>query len=81
MNHPHADTVAAARLARAETWVFDLDNTLYPASSRLFDQVDWRMTHFIADFLNVDPAAARLVQKTYFREHGTTMRGLTVRRA
>lgn len=64
------------RLHQAETWVFDLDNTLYPASSRLFDQVDWRITAFVAEYLKLDREEARRLQKQYFREHGTTMRGL-----
>jgi putative hydrolase of the HAD superfamily len=63
-------------LAEIETWIFDLDNTLYPASCRLFDQIHARMTRFIAERLGVSPEAALVVQKTYFREHGTTMRGL-----
>jgi putative hydrolase of the HAD superfamily len=60
----------------AEAWVFDLDNTLYPAKSNLFSQVDRRMTRFIADFLGLDSESAYRLQKTYLREHGTTMRGL-----
>jgi putative hydrolase of the HAD superfamily len=63
-------------LAEIETWIFDLDNTLYPASCRLFDQIHARMTGFIADRLGLTPEAALTVQKAYFREHGTTMRGL-----
>src|SRR5689334_11518924 len=63
-------------LAEIETWIFDLDNTLYPASCRLFDQIHARMTQFIADRLGISAAAALTVQKTYFREHGTTLRGL-----
>jgi putative hydrolase of the HAD superfamily len=63
-------------LGEIETWIFDLDNTLYPASCRLFDQIHARMTQFIADRLGVSPEAALTIQKTYFREHGTTMRGL-----
>jgi putative hydrolase of the HAD superfamily len=63
-------------LAEIETWIFDLDNTLYPASCRLFDQIHARMTGFIADRLGLSPQAALAVQKTYFREHGTTLRGL-----
>lgn len=59
-----------------EDWVFDLDNTLYPASCRLFDQVDERMGQFISDFLKVDRTEARLVQKKYFHQYGTTLRGL-----
>ena len=61
-----------------ESWVFDLDNTLYPPSCRLFDQVDERMGSFIANLLGVDRAEAKRVQKKYFHEHGTTLRGLMV---
>jgi putative hydrolase of the HAD superfamily len=63
-------------LVEIETWIFDLDNTLYPASCRLFDQIHARMTGFIGDRLGMPPEAALTVQKTYFREHGTTLRGL-----
>jgi len=64
------------RLVNAETWVFDLDNTLYPAASNLFDQVDRRMCGFIAETLNLPHAEAYKLQKQYFREHGTTLKGL-----
>ncbi len=64
------------RLAEIETWIFDLDNTLYPASCRLFDQVHARMTEFIAERLDLSSEAALALQKSYFREHGTTLRGL-----
>ncbi len=57
-------------------WVFDLDNTLYPARCRLFDQVDRRIGLFIQDRLGLDAAAARLLQKRYFHQHGTTLCGL-----
>ena len=63
-------------LHEIETWIFDLDNTLYPASCRLFDQIHDRMQRFIAERLNLSLEEALVVQKTYFREHGTTMRGL-----
>ncbi len=63
-------------LRATPVWIFDLDNTLYPASSNLFDQVDWNMTRFVSEFLGLEPDAARKVQKDYFREYGTTMRGL-----
>jgi putative hydrolase of the HAD superfamily len=68
--------VAGRPLVEIETWVFDLDNTLYPASCRLFDQVHARMTRFIAERLELSPEAALALQKSYFREHGTTLRGL-----
>ena len=62
-----------------ETWVFDLDNTLYPSSCRLFDQIDERMGSFISDRLNVDRVEAKRIQKQFFYEHGTTLRGLPSR--
>ena len=65
-------------LGEIETWIFDLDNTLYPASCRLFDQIHARMQSFIAERLGLSPETALVVQKTYFREHGTTMRGLMI---
>ena len=69
-------TTGGRPLAEIETWIFDLDNTLYPVSCRLFDQIHVRMTRFIADRLDLTSEAALVVQKTYFREHGTTLRGL-----
>lgn len=59
-----------------EDWIFDLDNTLYPSSSRLFDLIDQRMSAFVQRLLDCDPAEARRIQKQYFREHGTTLAGL-----
>ena len=63
-------------LDHVEVWLFDLDNTLYPATCRLFDQIDLRMGAFIADRLGCDAAEARRIQKGLFHRHGTTMRGL-----
>ncbi|MFQ5983928.1 MAG: pyrimidine 5'-nucleotidase [Alphaproteobacteria bacterium] len=64
------------RLDHIETWVFDLDNTLYPAKCNLFKQVDRRIGAFITDLLGVDAHEARRIQKAYFLSHGTTLRGL-----
>jgi putative hydrolase of the HAD superfamily len=63
-------------LSRIETWVFDLDNTLYPASSSLFPQIDVRMRRFIAERLHLPLDEAFALQKRYYREFGTTLRGL-----
>ncbi len=65
-------------LGHIETWIFDLDNTLYPPSCRLFDQVDRRMGAFICEFLKLDPVEARELQKRYLKEFGTTLRGLMI---
>jgi putative hydrolase of the HAD superfamily len=63
-------------LGPVQTWVFDLDNTLYPATSSLFPQIDRRMRRFIVDRLGLDDHEAHLLQKRYYREYGTTLRGL-----
>jgi putative hydrolase of the HAD superfamily len=62
--------------AHVETWVFDLDNTLYPHHLNLWQQVDERIRTFIADFLKVPHDEAFRVQKDYYKRYGTTMRGL-----
>ena len=57
-------------------WVFDLDNTLYPASSNLFSKIDVRMKKFIIRKLNVDSDQAYSIQKKYYFKYGTTLAGL-----
>lgn len=57
-------------------WIFDLDNTLYPAECNLFAQVDQRMAEFIARYLGVPFAYARHLQKAYYRQFGTTLAGM-----
>lgn len=63
-------------LGEIETWIFDLDNTLYPASCRLFDQVQQRMNDYIRNRFGLGAEEAAELRRTYFREHGTTLRGL-----
>ena len=62
--------------AHIDTWVFDLDNTLYPASCRLFDQIDVKMGNFVSKLLNIEYPQAKLRQKEMFYKYGTTLRGL-----
>ena len=59
-----------------DTWIFDLDNTLYHSRHGLFDQVDRRITEYVERILNLPAEQARTVQKRYFQEHGTTLNGL-----
>ncbi len=66
-------------LATIDAWIFDLDNTLYPASARLFDQIDAKMGGYIQNLLGVDAVEARRVQKELFHSHGMTMPGLMAR--
>jgi putative hydrolase of the HAD superfamily len=59
-----------------ETWVFDLDNTLYPHHVNLWEQVDVRIRDYIAGFLNVTHDEAFRLQKDYYQRYGTSLRGL-----
>jgi putative hydrolase of the HAD superfamily len=71
-----SDPLSHPEFSHIETWVFDLDNTLYPPECDLFSQVDVRMRDFIAGHLDVDLEEARRLQKLYYVEHGTTLNGL-----
>ena len=63
-------------LEHVSAWVFDLDNTLYPAECHLFRQIDARMSAFIETRLGVEQAEARRIQKHLYAVHGTTLSGL-----
>jgi putative hydrolase of the HAD superfamily len=62
--------------SHVDTWVFDLDNTLYPHHVNLWQQVDARIGEFVGAFLKISPGEARVIQKDYYRRYGTTMRGM-----
>lgn len=73
------DTRTAPRgFAHVDTWVFDLDNTLYPHHLNLWQQVDVRIRDYIARFLDVTHEEAFRVQKDYYRRYGTTLRGMMI---
>jgi len=59
-----------------DTWVFDLDNTLYPHHVNLWQQVDARIGEFIGAWLKISSDEARVIQKDYYRRYGTSMRGM-----
>lgn len=65
-----------ARFAHVDTWVFDLDNTLYPPHSDLWPKIDDRMTVFMCHLFGLDGLSTRALQKYYYQRHGTTLRGL-----
>lgn len=58
------------------TWVFDLDNTLYPPAMRLFDQIEVKMTDWVMRALQVDRARADHLRAYYWQTYGTTLAGL-----
>ena len=66
----------AGPLSHVRNWIFDLDNTLYPASTDLFGLIDVRMSAFVQQLLGVDAVEARRIHKDHFVRHGTTLAGL-----
>jgi len=66
----------APDLRHVQTWIFDLDNTLYEARSDVFPQIERRMGEFVQRLLKLEAAEARAVQKSLYRSHGTTLCGL-----
>jgi putative hydrolase of the HAD superfamily len=63
-------------LSHVRTWVFDLDNTLYPPATDLFGQVDGRITAWIADRYGIDGLSAQALQKYWYQRHGTSLKGM-----
>ena len=57
-------------------WIFDLDNTLYADETKVFDQVDKKMSKYISEKLNVNIAEAKEIQKNYFHKYNTTLNGM-----
>jgi putative hydrolase of the HAD superfamily len=65
-------------LSHIDTWLFDLDNTLYPVESGFMGQIEGRMTDFVERLTSLPRDEAYRLQKTYLAEHGTTLRGLMI---
>src|SRR3712207_808702 len=73
---PHLAATDARGFGHVDTWIFDLDNTLYPHDARVWPQVDDRITAFIAALYGLDGLSARALQKYFYHRYGTTLRGL-----
>lgn len=75
---PKPDQAAPARrgFEHVDTWIFDLDNTLYPHESQLWPQVDERITLFVSQLFGCDGLSARALQKYFYFRYGTTLKGL-----
>ena len=68
--------MVASSFSHVRAWVFDLDNTLYPPSARLFDLIEVRMTAWVMQAIGVDRAEADRLRAKYWAEYGTTLAGL-----
>ena len=73
---PHLSSAQARSFSHVETWIFDLDNTLYPPGSRVWPQIDDRITLYIAHLFGIDGMSARALQKYFYHKYGTTLRAL-----
>ena len=73
---PFASAPDARGFAHVETWIFDLDNTLYPHEARVWPQVDARITLYIMELFGLDGMSARALQKYFYHRYGTTLRAL-----
>src|ERR1700751_3333843 len=71
-----SDATLRARFGHVTTWVFDLDNTLYPPDSGIWRKIDERITLFLVDLFGLDGQSARALHQYYYLKHGTTLRGL-----
>jgi putative hydrolase of the HAD superfamily len=76
VDRPKLPAPVAERFAHVDTWVFDLDNTLYPANSDVWPKIDQRITLFMAELFGLDGMSSRALQKYYYQRYGTTLRGL-----
>ncbi|WP_298096894.1 pyrimidine 5'-nucleotidase [Brevundimonas sp.] len=63
-------------LSHVSTWVFDMDDTLYPREQGLMQLVQARINAYVVEAVGLDPVAARLLQRQFLDEHGTTLAGL-----
>jgi putative hydrolase of the HAD superfamily len=76
VSDPKSPLCTKCDFAHVNTWVFDLDNTLYPHESRIWPQVDERITLYLSDMFGFDALSARALQKYYYHHYGTTLKGL-----
>ncbi|GEP05640.1 pyrimidine 5'-nucleotidase [Methylobacterium oxalidis] len=74
----HFTTGDARRFDRVDTWVFDLDNTLYPSDARVWPQVDERITLYVMRLYGLDGLSARALQKHFYHRYGTTLKALMI---
>lgn len=65
-------------LQHVKNWIFDLDDTLYPSSDVIFNQVVQRIENYLVDLLKVTPEEAWTIQKGFYVRYGATVRGLII---
>jgi putative hydrolase of the HAD superfamily len=76
-----SDETLRTRFGHVTTWVFDLDNTLYPPDSGIWPSIDERITLFLVELFGIDGQSARALHKHYYSRYGTTLCGLALEHA
>lgn len=61
---------------RARAFLFDLDNTLYPANSGVTEALENRMNDYVQQISSLPRHEAVALRQHYFVTYGTTLRGL-----
>ena len=77
----HFTSVRSRGFDHVDTWVFDLDNTLYPSDARVWPQVDERITLYVMRLYGLDGLSARALQKYFYHRYGTTLKALMIEAA
>ena len=67
-----------SRFSQIDYWIFDLDNTLYPRHTDLFKQMEEKMSDYVSRLLDIPTDEATKLREGYYKEHGTTLRGLMI---
>lgn len=78
MNKPLIVDEDFSAFASIESWIFDLDNTLYPRHTDLFKQMEEKMSAYVSQLLDISTHEATKLRQTYYKDHGTTLRGLMI---
>jgi putative hydrolase of the HAD superfamily len=63
-------------LAHIDTWICDLDNTLYDPAHTIMDQIRERIAAYVRDYFVVDEATSHRIRYDYWKKYGTTLGGL-----
>jgi len=74
----HFTASGSRGFGHVDTWVFDLDNTLYPSDARVWPQIDERITLYVMRLYGLDGLSARALQKYFYHRYGTTLKALMV---
>ncbi len=72
----HVSSPESRAFSHVDTWVFDLDNTLYPHTSRVWPQIDERITLYVSDLFGLDGMSSKALQKYFYHKYGTTLKAL-----